>query len=91
MSFWFKKNLQRFRNSCVGHGIATVNGQQSTDIKNKFKYDFCSKIIDQIKEREVIRLREEEMQEKERFQMLKNIELAKEADAKILVVKKDRI
>ena len=54
-------------------------------------YEGCSKIIDQIKEREVIRLREEEMQEKERFQMLKNIELAKEADAKILVVKKDRI
>lgn len=43
-------------------------------------YEGCSKIIGQIKEREVIRLREEEILEKEKLQMLKNIEMAKEAE-----------
>lgn len=51
----------------------------------------CSKIIDQIKEREVERLRHEELLEKERLQMLKNIEQAKEAELKLLIAKKERI
>lgn len=54
-------------------------------------YQGCSKIIDQIKEREVERLRQEEIVEKERMQMLKNIELAKEAELKLMLEKKERI
>jgi len=45
----------------------------------------CSKIIDQIKEREVERLRHEEILEKERLQMRKNIEQQKEAELKQMI------
>jgi len=54
-------------------------------------HEGCSKIIDQIKEREVERLRQEELLEKERLQMLKNIEQAKKSELKNLIAKKERV
>ena len=54
-------------------------------------YQGCAMIVDQIKEREFERLRQEEILEKERMQMLKNIEQQKEAELRALVEKKERV
>ena len=48
-------------------------------------------IVEQIKDREVQRLKDEEAREKEKIQMLKNIEKLKEEDAKMVEAKKARV
>ena len=48
-------------------------------------------IVDQIKDREVARLKEEEALEKEKAQMLKHIEKLKEEDVKAVEAKKARV
>ena len=65
--------------------------QERAEKKRQARIKGSQVIVDQIKERDIERIREEELREKERLQLLQNIENQKQYEQKVAAERKERI